>query len=565
MAASRRRTPRPSPPPGAAPSGGAAPAAAERGAALLLTALAAGLHVACLLRAGPLWRDEANNAALAAAPWSRLWGLLEFDSFPPLFPALLHLWQKLGPAAGDFHPRLLGCLIGLSLLGALRLNRRFLGTSTPLLPLALLALNPVVLCWGDSLRAYGLGAVLLVLAFGLFWKLARTPSPVNFILAAAAGALAVQTLYQSLLFLSAIAAAAALVALRAGRARAAAACLGAFSAAAASLLPYAGIVRRYQEHYVVLRTPASPAAVWSVLLRALSPDASGEAVNPWALALWALLCAAAVAAALRGLSRSAAPDETSDRRDLARYALIVLAVAVPAYLVFLLRLNYPVMPWYFILPMAPLAVALDAALDAFPAGTPARWTRLAAAAALTAVSLPATLAFASARRTNVDEVAKHLETAAVSGDLIILNQWYLGVPFARYYRGPTPWTTLPPLEDHSIHRYDLLKLRMTELDPMAPLLERTARALKSGRTVWLIGGLPHIEKGERAPVLPPAPHGPNGWWNGDYMDAWGLQFHAFMRAHKVSGVEEAVPESGPVNPYEHPKLWKLSGWREAAP
>src|SRR2546427_131604 len=93
------------------------------------------------------------------------------------------------------------------------------------------------------------------------------------------------------------------------------------------------------------------------------------------------------------------------------------------------------------------------------------------------------------RQTNVDLIAQYVHTAAQPGDLILVNPWYVGITFNRYYRGPVPWMTLPPMEDLTVHRYDLLKLRMTSAEPLAPLYGAIQGALESRHRVWLVGGL----------------------------------------------------------------------------
>ena len=62
--------------------------------------------------------------------------------------------------------RLFGFIIGLLMLGAVWLNGWLFHRSTPLVALGLLAVNPSVVRWGDSLRAYGLASVLMLVTLG---------------------------------------------------------------------------------------------------------------------------------------------------------------------------------------------------------------------------------------------------------------------------------------------------------------------------------------------------------------------------------------------------------------
>ena len=57
--------------------------------ALLVTAL----HVRFATNVGGLWRDEANSVNLATLPsFAEMWRVLDFDSFPMLFFAVLRGW-----------------------------------------------------------------------------------------------------------------------------------------------------------------------------------------------------------------------------------------------------------------------------------------------------------------------------------------------------------------------------------------------------------------------------------------------------------------------------------------
>src|SRR4051794_30165090 len=76
------------------------------------------------------------------------------------------------------------------------------------------------------------------------------------------------------------------------------------------------------------------------------------------------------------------------------------------------------------------------------------------------------------RQTNVDLAANRLNQMAEAGDTILVNPWYIGVSFNRYYHGAASWNTVPPISDHLVHRYDLLKEQMEASDPIDPLLKQ---------------------------------------------------------------------------------------------
>src|ERR1051325_3372829 len=86
-------------------------------AALLGTAFSAMLLVLAATNAGPLWRDETNTFNLAHMPSLRdIWGNLQFESFPLLWPLVVRGCGMLGLANSDRGIRILGLAIGLFFL-----------------------------------------------------------------------------------------------------------------------------------------------------------------------------------------------------------------------------------------------------------------------------------------------------------------------------------------------------------------------------------------------------------------------------------------------------------------
>ena len=135
--------------------------------AVIGTVITTALHVTFGLNAGALWRDEVNSLNIATmSSFSELWSYLTFDSFPALFFVFLRGFAGLPAATSDIGLRLFGVAIGLLIIGAVWLNARWLRFGFPLISLALIGFNPMVICYGDSIRAYGLGMLLLLLTMG---------------------------------------------------------------------------------------------------------------------------------------------------------------------------------------------------------------------------------------------------------------------------------------------------------------------------------------------------------------------------------------------------------------
>src|SRR5277367_2384098 len=129
-------------------------------AAILITAAIIGLHIFFLFHAGGFWRDEVNLINLSA---SHSLADMKKDSFPLLMPMLVRGWSDIVPGKSDLALRLFGTLVGLAIPAALWLTAWKTRHAPPLLSLSLFCLNSTLIVFGDSIRAYGLGSLLIVL------------------------------------------------------------------------------------------------------------------------------------------------------------------------------------------------------------------------------------------------------------------------------------------------------------------------------------------------------------------------------------------------------------------
>src|SRR6266480_820493 len=168
-------------------------------AAALVTLFATYLHALFLLNAGGLWRDEAAFLHLSLlASVSQVWQTLGYDHCPILMPLVVRAWSAAASLGNtDAFLRVLGLVIGLLLLLAFWFASWTMCNGAPLLAVKLAGLNVTVVRAGDSLRGYGLGSALAVLALALIWRLARRPSLATFCGAAVLAVLNVQALYQN--------------------------------------------------------------------------------------------------------------------------------------------------------------------------------------------------------------------------------------------------------------------------------------------------------------------------------------------------------------------------------
>ena len=516
----------------------------------LITAAGLYLHWVNLRSAGALWRDEAGVVRIATLPTIReMWSNLGHESCPTLFPALLHAWSfTLG--GSDAALRVFGFIGGLLMLGAVWLTGWLFDRSAPLIALGLLALNPSVVRWGDSLRAYGLASVLMLVALAMAWRFARAPDRKRWLVAALTGVISVQCLFQNSFLLLAVCVAAAVVRIRCHDFKNALAAIAIGVPAAMTLLPYRAIIREAQDWSVLSQIGFRPALIWTNLSDAMSPTV------PWLRWLWITLALVAIARCVKGIR--VMPNGTeNDINSIALFAGTALIVGLIAFFIFLWIAKMPTKVWYF-LPLTTFgAVCIDAAL----ANWPARWPLWRCAVAILALlCLPGARELISYRQTNMDLIAGVLHERADPHDLIVVHPWTFGVSFDRQYSGPTPWTTVPPLADHRFHRYDLFKAKMILENPVQPVCDQIATTLRAGNHVWLVGDIPLNQT--PPPQIQPAPNNPWGWLDDPYSDVWGAQVGYFVAMHATRGEVIPIPSPNSINPLENVQVVSVVGWQE---
>ena len=360
--------------------------------------------------------------------------------------------------------------------------------------------------------------------------------------------LSVQCLYQNAFFLAAFCLAGCAVTLARRQWKTAAQTAGIGVVAALSLLPYWGNIVKGRDWQGICRRPARPAEIGNALVQAL--NASG----PWLVWFWAALALLAIGTALVLAIRSRAWQMV--------YFGSALLAATLFYGVFLERIGLQQRSWYFLILLAPAALAIDIILAGLAA--PAmRLGRAGLALLLAASSIPAGYAAVQVRQSNADLIAQALQQNARPGDLILVSPWHYGVALQRYYTNH--FDTVPPMAELRIHRYDLLKKQMQAENPIGPLLEQARQTLRSGHVLWMVGDFEPPPPGQPQPLMPPyreemALDVPAAY----YVSNWMFQFSQMVQAHSTSSyqVRLSVPGGGAINGLEDMALLKFSGWRD---
>ena len=527
---------------------------AAAGVALVVVLL--GLHLRYHEHAGPLWRDEVNSVNVASFPsLGEVFAHSHLESFPAAWTAVEHLWIRTGLGESDRGLRRLGLTIGLGTLAMLWWAARRLGVRVPLVSLLLLGMSPTVVIYGDQVRGYGLGALAIAWCFGALWAFVERPGPGRYLIAQAAAVLAAQTYFGNCFLIAAMCAAGAAVALR-RRAPHLLLAVGALGAVAALTMLINLPSIRYalhlspieQGHYTLL---------WlaSVLHAALAPQV------PVLAAAWPAALLLAAAGCVLAWRRPAGDDAPGNDRERVLFVGLALGLGVVAYYAYLSFIKVRTDYWYYLPLMTVGALSCEVGVALLAARV--RYGELVRAAAVVAVALvalPRVAATVALRMTNVDVAAAEIARSGRLDDLVVVMPWYCGITFARYYRGATPWITLPDFAEHRYHLHAEVAEKMKRGSAgIAPELERVERTLAAGGRVWVVGAPVAPKPGEAAPTLPPAPQGPEGWRAAPYLQAWELQFGALLRdrGRQISGI--TLPDVGAVNINESLPLVLVEG------
>lgn len=532
---------------------------AEWWTAALITVVIALLHFQFLMTAGGFWRDEVN--LLHVAHKASL-GEMVRDSFPLLMPQLVKLWDLVVVGGDEWRLRWLGTLIGLAGLAALWLPPWLARKSPPLVSLLLYAFSAATILFGDELRPYGLGSLTVLLLFGATAFFLLRPNWKRAALLSLSSLVCAQTLFHNAVLIAGILAGAMLVCGWRKKFHATIQVLLAGCVAAVSLLPYWHHLSAATPEMAVLRSGFS----WPRLQGALQ-DALG---SPWSWApwLWLLLVVAILATAFYSLSsrRVTNDDEIENNlADLKIFAGAAVLFSVLFYFAFLWWTKIPALYWYFLPLMALVAAAFDSIRPTFTQLV--QRVILVFVAVCFCVSLPQAIRNVNARFTNIDLWAAALTSGSTPEDFIIVTPWFSGLTFEKYFRGNAKWNTLPPLADHSTHRYDLMREQMSQTNVLQPVLEKISATLRGGHRVWLVCPPDMAQVRPRGtpapPDLPPAPLPDTGWVDEPYSWTWTIQTVNYLTTN-AKNFGQIKPVTNLRCVAEYAGLYVAEGWFQDA-
>ena len=510
---------------------------------VVLTVWCLALHFVYLFHAGPLWRDECGTIAFASMSFGEMWSNLQYDNFPPFFEWIAHVWGIIF-SPSDFSYRILGLVVAIATLAIIWFSAGVLGARVPLLALALYALNPLALRVGDSMRPYGLGFALIVLTVGFIWKFTQTRNRKWFVAASVAATLAVQSLYQNAFFVAAAIGAATIICVRRKDWKCIGMCFCIGLIALLFLLPHVPNIQKGDAWREIARVPVSQQLLTDAVNELLK--AAGSFMQP----IYLIVLIATIGAGIFTAVKSRQPNVI--------YAIAFLILAPILQIVFLTKVGLPPRSWYFLNLLAPMIICADVIWSSLK---PVVRIGCTAVAALIAV-LTATAVWSGShlRQTNIDLIAQKLKNEKKAEDFVLVAPWFNGVSLCRYYP-QTNFTTLPPMEEIRIHRYDLMKRAMQSPDPVGPLESQIVATLRGGHKLWLVGSLKFPKQGETVAQYPPYYTG-IGMNDAAYYFSWSGRLGKLVQEHAKVGDVVTPAAPGPVNSVENLNLIAISGWHD---
>lgn len=539
----------------------------EWGVVLALTVWALSLHIYRLMHAGALWRDEISSLKVATtANWSDFYIAQMHDSFPLFNVFLLRIWMSLkggalaDVAVNDNYLRIYGMLGGLALLVALIWSAMRVFRSLPVFSIALFALSPSVIQWGDSLRAYALGAAFSVFFMGSMWRFLQEPSLKKCSLCTLFAVLMVWTLYGNAFFVFAICVAAGAVALyrRDGRLFFRVGGIGLLTALSLFLnfpiFREMMILKEALAQYITLpQIVASWWAAWSE---------SGDFYGVF----WVISIIFVLFVALISFKRTIYNTASQKQRELGIYILLILVLSIGGFLCYLQIVDIPPQVWYFIPIGAVVSAVLDAAWPLLEKKKTVLPIQIGLCIALTVTTASGTLKAQRQKLTNLDLVAGLMKQRAKEGDLIIIAPLYPACSLIRNYQGPAKVQVWPPHkpEELTFQRMDiLLSATLSKEEAISPLLEEIGHTLRQGGRVWIMGDIVVVPGNQPPPWIQPGTRFPGQSQVGPYLYTWGAQvFHYLINHAKSVSVTDELDVSQ-VNRWEAIRqIVVFDGWNK---
>jgi hypothetical protein len=515
-------------------------------------------HYRFFLHADGLWRDEVNSVDLSnSATIADIWRNLQYDSFPMLWHLVLRVWIRSGIGSTDSGLRLLGLITGLAILAVLWANARRFRFTSPIGALALLGFSSAVICYGDSIRAYGLGILLELLTFGLIWDVATRPTRLRIAVAFVVALASVHMLFYNGVILAAICCGGIAVALLDRRWDRAGIIFAIGLACAASMLIYLPEIHRRDTFRMIFFHDSSFGWLRANFVDAVGYDAANRvSFNTHSAAMWEIAFAFAMFVGTAALLADRLLAKGTVRTHVLVYHLVTLTVGIGGYWWFLARLNYVLQPWYFLALLALVAVCADGLISSVPIPGLRLIVCLAAVHFCLGTAEPVWFD-AGLQRSDIKCASMMLKYMSNPGDIIVVSPWNYGVTLQRYFNGPAEMISLPPTKFLAYQDYDLIIPLMHDAHALDSVTSRIAQALLEGHSVFLFGNFsnPALYKESGQTAM----DNENFGWNADGYNKYASDKIESFAVHHARHSATLAVQTNDVSAYERPGVIMLKG------
>ena len=521
--------------------------------AIALSSVVLCLMVVKIIHAGSLWRDEAESVQSAHMPLAEMGRSVWHTSFPIFFSLSIRAYTGLF-GASDISLRCFCLLVSICFPCVVWLGLRAVIDDIPLLLPAVIGLNTNFLVNGTSLRGYGIGTVLVLLAFVLTVRFLRVQNWPNLGAVFVVYLVSMQFLFFNAVLVAAILIATLIILLlrRTVRWTAAFICIAVVCGLSylPYLLPFLGAPNGKEKALVL---PTQFGSLWEYFAKGWAEDSK---VAP---PIWLIFVFLSAIGALWRLVRIWRNGPTTER-DLLLFGILLLPLAMLAYYAFFQVLPRQPDGRYFLALICIMAASIDLLWANFPRDCRLRFAR-AGLVTLAVVSLPVAIwPTLLPAESNMHQVADMAQSEAGPNDFIVVCPWLYGISFNWYYHGAARWITVPELDDQRVHRYDLVLEKMRSFSPLDEVKEKITTTLQTGNRLWLVGVVELPPAGEQPMRLTPAPDPVSGLSDAAYRKAWSQEIGLFMQQHS----EQIIQVVGPgqlVRDREYVMLYACEGWK----
>jgi len=490
------------------------------------------LHYYRLIHAGALWRDEISTLLVATsnnlvdAYWNQ-----STDSFPFLFAIFLRVWICLNPFAitipeQDLWIRTFGALCGLFLGFSMLWPHRKGDFFFPFFTFSLFIFNPMIVVWGDSLRAYGLGSAFLVLFVYQIQKDVLEDSSKLPLLAAFFSFLSVWALYGNVFLIIAVTLSGMLTCLYAGEwGKARNLFLVGMVSCLSLVLNFPVILRMMQIKDLVDHHIGLMVAIGSLMnfLRAGGP----EQIYIWLLGILGFLVGMVCLLLVRNRNNT----RQAYSKD-AIFPLLTLFFVILFHFVYVLEIGQVPQVWYFIPPAAIMVFLFDTMLaTASRKRHYLKFFLVPIFAFVFSLSFSAKLRTLSQSMTNIDVAVAQISKRSLPHDVLLVADPFQASTALRYAKDDLDvqiWPSCQKYEMRSQGRIPLLALMQNGDDAIRPLLELLMSRLRDGGSVWFLGCPAIPDPQINPPSTAQISVSSDSWKPGPFLFCWNAQTTAFL-------------------------------------